>query len=188
MDALLCERVNDLRHSLFHLLNCLWAWGITKSYKEQGLDYREARELSWYPSWSNSLWEGWSCGLVHCPAGNATDSIWRVLASSDRISCWTPFKSQHSNPNPLVNQLWCIDILTPPHLPSSLTDSLPSWNLLCHSNWCSIHARMSNRSLKHSIRFRGIFPSFQRNFIAYCYSSRPDWLHFWNSPAATISL
>ena len=23
MDVLLCERVNDLRHSLFHLLNCL---------------------------------------------------------------------------------------------------------------------------------------------------------------------
>ena len=23
MEVLLCERVNDLRHSLFHLLNCL---------------------------------------------------------------------------------------------------------------------------------------------------------------------
>ena len=32
MEVLLCERVNDLRHSLFHLLNCL--------------DYKEAEELS----------------------------------------------------------------------------------------------------------------------------------------------
>ena len=32
MEVLLCEHVNDLRHSLFHLLNSL----ITKSHKEQG--------------------------------------------------------------------------------------------------------------------------------------------------------
>ena len=82
----------------------LWAQGITKSHREQGLDYREAEELSWCPSWSNSLWQGWSCGLVHCPGGNATDPIWRVLASSDGISSWTPLKPQHSNPNPLANQ------------------------------------------------------------------------------------
>ena len=72
----------------------LWAWGITKSHREQGLDYREAEELSWCPSWSNSLWQGWSCGLMHCPGGNATEPIWRVLASSDGISSWTPLKPQ----------------------------------------------------------------------------------------------
>ena len=65
--------------------------------------------MSWCPSWSNSLWQGWSCGLVHCSGGNTTDLIWRVLASS-----WTPLKPQHSNPNPLANQLWCIDFVTPP--------------------------------------------------------------------------
>ena len=92
----------------------LWAKGKTKSHREKGLDYREAEELSWCPSMSNSLWRGWSCGLVHCPAGNATDPIWRVMTSSDGISSWTPLKSQHSNPNPLANQLWCIDCLTPP--------------------------------------------------------------------------
>ena len=42
----------------------LWAWGISKSHREQGLDYREGEQLSWCPSWSNSLWRGWSCGLV----------------------------------------------------------------------------------------------------------------------------
>ena len=71
---------------------------ITKSHREQGLDYREAEELSWCPFCSNSLWQGWSCGLVHCPGGNATDPIWRVLASSLGISSWTPLKPQHSIP------------------------------------------------------------------------------------------
>ena len=75
-----------------------WALGITKSYREQCLDYREGKELSWCPSWSSSLWQGWSCGLVHCPARNATEPIWRVLASSDGISSWTPLKPQHSIP------------------------------------------------------------------------------------------
>ena len=62
------------------------------------MDYREAEELSWCPSWSNSLWQGCSCGLVHCPGGNATNLIWRVLASSDGIYSWTPLKPQHSIP------------------------------------------------------------------------------------------
>ncbi len=45
---------------------------------------------------------------------NATDPIWRVLALSNGISCWTPLKPQHSNFNPLAYQLWGIDFLTPP--------------------------------------------------------------------------
>ena len=66
-EVILCERVNDLPHSLFHLLNCLittaskffpWALGITKSHREHCLDYKEAEEMSWCPSWSNSLGEG----------------------------------------------------------------------------------------------------------------------------------
>ena len=73
---------------------------MIKSNKEQGLDYREGEELSWCPCSSNSLWQGWSCGMEHCPAGNSTDPIWRVLASSDRISSWPPLKPQHINPNP----------------------------------------------------------------------------------------
>ena len=48
MDALLCERVNDLRHNLFQLSHndSLWAKEITKSHREQGFHYREAEELS----------------------------------------------------------------------------------------------------------------------------------------------
>ena len=126
--------------------------------------------MSWCPSWSNSLWQGWRCGLVHCPGGNATDPIWRVLASSLGISCWTPLKTQHSdpNPNPLANQLRCIDFLTPP-TPLIIPHRLPGFleSLMPLKNSCSIHARCSKSSLKHSIRLCGILPSLKQNFIAY---------------------
>ena len=72
---------------------------------EQGLDYSKCEELSRCPSWSNSLWQGWSCGLVHYPAGNATDPVWRALVSSDGISPWTPLKPHYSNPNPKPSPL-----------------------------------------------------------------------------------
>ena len=186
MEVLLYERVNDLRHSLFPQLSHndnLWALGITKSHKEQGLDCREAEELSWCPSWSHSLWQGWSCGLVHCPGGNATDQIWRVLASSDGISSWTPLKPQHSNPNPnrLANQLWCIDFLTHP-TPLIIPHRLPGFleSLMPLKNWCSIHARCYKSSLNHSICFCGIFSKFKTDF--YCIS------FFWNSLAVLIRL
>ena len=70
---------------------------------------------------------------------------------------------QHSNPNPLGNQLWCIDFLTliiPHRLPAFLE--------------CSIHAKWSKSSLKHSIHFCGIFSSLKHNFIAYCSSKVSD--------------
>ena len=154
MEVLLCERVNDLRQ------------------EEQSLDYREPEELFWCPSWSNSLWQGWSCGLVHCPARNATDPIWRELASSRGISSWTPLKSQYSNPNPnpLANQLWWTDFLTPP-TPLIIPHRLPAFfeSLMPLKNWCSIYARWFKSSLKHSIRFCGsIFSKFKTEF--YCIS------------------
>ena len=177
MEVLLCELVNDLRvndHTLFNLLNCLITTASeTKSQREQGLDYKEAEELSWCPSWSNSQWQRWSYRLVHCPGGNATDPIWRVLAPSDGISSWTPLKPQHSNPNlnpnPLANQLWSIDFLTPSTrviIPYRLPDFLKS--LMPLKNRCSIHARCSKSSLKHSIRFCCIFSKFKTEF--YCIS------------------
>ena len=130
----------------------LLAEGITKSHWEQGLDYREGEKLSWCPSWSNSLWQEWSCGLVHCPGGNATDPISRVLASSDGISSWTSLKPHHNNPNPnpLSHQLWSIDFLTPP-IPLIIPHWLPAFleSLMPLKNWCSIHARWSKSSLWH---------------------------------------
>ena len=142
---------------------------MSKSYKEQGLDYRDGEELSWCPSWSNSLWHGWSCGLVHRPGRNATDPIWRVLASSYGISSWTPLKPQHRNPNSLANQLCCIDFFTPP-TPLIIPHRLPAFleSLMPLKNWCLIHARWSKSRLKHSIRFCSIFSKFKTEF--YCIS------------------
>ena len=114
---------------------------------------------------------------MHCPGGNATDPIWRVLASSLGISSWTPLKPQHSNPNskPLANQLWCIDFLTPP-TPLIIPYRLPAFfeSLMPLKNWCSIHARCSKSIPYISVAF---VSSFKQNFIAYCsskVSSRPD--------------
>ena len=136
----------------------------------------EAEELSWCPSLSNSLGQGWSCGLVHCPGGNATDPIWRVLGSSQGISPWTPLKPQHSNPNPkpLANQLWSIDFLTP-FTPLITPHRLPAFleSLMSFKNWCSIHAIFSKSSRKHSIRFCGIFSKFKTEF--YCISFFYPW-------------
>ena len=153
---------------------------MTKCHREQSLDYWKGEELSWCPSWSNSLWQGWSCGLVYYPAGNTIDPISRVLASSLGISSWTPLKSQHSNPNlnPLANQMWCFDFLTLP-TPFIIPHRLPAFleSLMPLKNRCSIPARWSKSSLKHSIRFYVIFPNLKQNFITYRsskVSSRPD--------------
>ena len=142
-------------------------------HREHGQDYREGGELSWCPSWSNSLWQGWSCGLVYCPGGNATDPIWRVLASSLGISSGTPLKPQHSSPNP---NPWPINsgVLTSlllPHLSSSLTDSLPSLNLLCHSK-TDAGFMQDGRQAVWSIPYISVafLPSLKQNFIAYRYS------------------
>ena len=142
--------------------------GNNQKHGEQGLGNRKAEELSWCTSCANSQWQWCSNGLVHCPVGNATDPIWRVLASSDGISCWTPLKPQHSNPNPLANQLWCIDFLTTP-TPLIIPHRLPALleSLMPLKNWCSIHARWSKSSLKYSICFCGIFPSLKQ---FYCIS------------------
>ena len=140
----------------------------------------EGEELSWCPSWSNSLWQGWSCGLVHCLGGNATDPIWRVLASSQGISSWTPLKPQHSNPNPnsLANQLWCIDFLTP-STPLIIPHRLPAFieylTPLKTDVWFMQDGRKAVWSIPYV--FVAFFPSLKQNFIVYRsfkVSSRPD--------------
>ena len=142
MEVLLCERVNDLRHSLFRLLNCLITkvcelrkW--PKKHMEQGLDYREGEQLSWCPSCSNSLWQIWSCGLVHCPGSKCKRPDLKSAGLFDGISSLTPLKPHIVTLTPTLT-LWpinsgCLTSLLLPHLSSSLTDSLPSLNRLCLS-------------------------------------------------------
>ena len=65
-----------------------------------------------------------------------------------------------------------------PHHSSSLTDSLPSLNLLCHSKtnaWFMQDAPKAVWSIPYI--FVAFFPSLKQNFIAYCsskVSSHPD--------------
>ena len=121
-----------------------------------------------------SLRRGLSCGLVHCPRGNATDPIWRVLASSDGISSW------NLNIETLTLTLWPINsgVLTSlllPQLSSSLTDSLPSLNLFCHSK-TDARFMQDGRKAAWSILYVSVafFPGLNQNFIAYRSSKVSD--------------
>ena len=127
--------------------------------------------------------------------------LWTGALSSWKWS-WPDLKSTGLFPRKLfVNSLkastltlWPINsgVLTSlllPHLSSSLTDSLPSLNLLCHSK---TDARFVEDAPKAVWSFPYvsvvIFPSLNQNFIAYRssnVSSRPDYIfeihHLWQS-------
>ena len=97
--------------------------------------------------------------------------IFRIFCSSRIIVCTVPTLTSNCALIVSIDTrrslsmkffIWPInfDVLTSsflPHLSSSLTDSLPSFeSLMLHKNWCSIRAKWSKSSLKHSIRFCGI--------------------------------
>ena len=135
---------------------------------------------AWCPSWSNSQWQEWSCGLMYCPGGNTTDPIWRVLASSDGISSWTTLKPQHSNPKPTLT-LWPINSgVWLPYF--SLTSHHPSQSpclpWICYATQklmldsCKMIQKQSEKNIPYfSVAF---FPSLEQNFIAYR-SSKVSW-------------
>ena len=116
---------------------------------------------------------------MHCPAGNATDPIWRVLVSSDRISSWTPLKPQHSNPNPnpLANQLWSIDFLALP-TPLIIPHRLPwlPWISYATQKLMLDLCKMLQKQSKtfHTFLWHHFFPSLKQNFIAYRSSKVSD--------------
>ena len=157
------------RQSLFHLPNCL----ITTA--------SELRE--WPKVTGSNVWDIGTgrnhldphLGQMVCDKDGVVDwCIVLVEMSLTRFEeCWalpteslpgTPLKPQHSipNPNPLAKQLLCIEFLTPPTLfiiPHTLAAFFES--LKPFKNLCSIHARSSKSSLKHSVRFCGIFSKFK---------------------------
>ena len=132
------------------------------------------------------LWTGalswWKC---HWPD-------YRVLASSDGISSWTPLKPQHSNPNPnpLANQLWCIDSLTHPtlliipyRLPAFLESlmmldsylSIPFFHLsIYQSIW--LHCRLGMLNTPTASLLRG---KPQTSVLDMTLNHRLLRLHFW---------
>ena len=124
------------------------------------------------------MWQGRSCGSVFCPGRYATDPIWRVLATSDGIFLLNSLKTSTQ-----TQTLWRINsgVLTYSllaHLSSSLTDSLPSLNLLCHTKTDARFMHDGRKAL-WSIPYVSLafFPSLKQNFIAYRsskVSSRPN--------------
>ena len=103
--------------------------------------------------------------------------------------CWPlPTKSLPEPPKNLnivtltvTLTLWPINSgvtsLLPPHLSSSLTDSLPSLNLLCHSK-TDTRFMQDGRKAVWSILYVSVafFPSLKQNFIAYRSSKVSDCL------------
>ena len=81
-------------------------------------------------------------------------------------------------PNPLANQHWCIDFLTPPTL-LIIPHWLPAFlDLLCHSK-TDARFMQDGRKAVWSIPYVSVafFPSLKQNFITYHsskVSSRPD--------------
>ena len=83
-----------------------------------------------------------------------------ALNNLQRLIC---HKTQQTKPNQTI---WCIDFLTPP-TPLIIPHRLPAFleSLMPLKNWCSIHARCSKSSLKHSIDFCGIFSKFKTTLL-----------------------
>ena len=183
MEVLLCERVNDLRHSLFHL-NCT----ITTASEVREEPKVTGSKVTTIGRVRNCLGQivcdkdgvvDWCIVLLEIPL-TRFEECWPL----PKESIWTPLKLQHSNPNPnpLANQLWCSDFLTPPR-PLIIPHRLPAFleSLMPLKNRCLIHARLFKSSLKPSIRFCGIFffVSLKQNSIAYPSSKvspRQDWI------------
>ena len=113
---------------------------------------------------------------MYCPNGNATDPIWRVLASSLGISCWTPLKPQHSDPNPNPLVYWLPYSSYTSHHPSQ-TPCLP-WIPDVTQKLMLSSCKMLQKQSEAFHTFLWYFvPSLKQNFIAYRsskVSSRPD--------------
>ena len=121
--------------------------------------------------------------------GTNFTQIFRIFSSSRIIVCTVPTLTSncalYRHTTVLIHeilylayQLWCSDFLTPP-TPLIIPHRLPAFleSLMPLKNSCSIHARCSKSSLKHSIRYVAFFLSLKYNFIAYRssnVSSRPE--------------
>ena len=144
------------------------------------MDYREDDKLSWCPSWS-----------IVCDKDGVVD--WCIVLMEMPLTqfeecCPLPTESlpelhQNLQIQTLTLTFWPINygLLTSlllPDLSSSLTDSLPSPNLLCHFKTDVQFMQDGSKSV-WSIPYVSVsfFPSLKHNFIAYCsskVSSRPD--------------
>ena len=187
MEVLLCERVTDFRHSLFHLLNCLITTGS---------------ELREFPKVIGS--KVWTIRRVR----NRLDAhLGQIVCDKDGVGDWcivqmemplTRFEECWPLPTESLPELpWNLYIVTLtlthrpinssvltsvhfPHLSSSLTDSLPSLNLL-RSSKTDVQFMQDGRKAVWSILYVSLayFLSLKQNCIAYRsfkVSSHPDYI------------
>ena len=116
-----------------------------------------------------------SSRIIVCTVPTLTSNCALIVSIDTRQSLSMKFFIWPINSGVLISLL-LLHLIIPHRLPAFLESLMPL------KNWCSIHARRSKKkkkkkSLKHSIRFCGIFPSLKQNFIAYHsykVSSRPD--------------
>ena len=115
---------------------------------EQGLGNTESEELSWCPSCPNNLRQGWSAGLF--PRNLMLNSLIIVTLT---LTLW-PFNS-----GALTSSLL-------PHLSSSVTDSLPFLNPLCHSKTDARFLQDAPKAV-WSIPYVSVafFPSLKQNLL-----------------------
>ena len=181
MEVLLCERVNDLRHSLFHFLHCL----ITTASELREKTKVTGSKVSTIGRVTNCL--DFHLGQIVCDKDGVVD--WCIILVEMPLTrfeeCWPFLTELPSNLNivTLTITLWPINsgVLTSLlllHLSSSLTDSLAYLNLLCHSKTDARFMQDDRKavwSIPHiSVAF---FTSLKQNLIAYRsskMSSRPD--------------
>ena len=169
-----------------------WSLGHSSrsTFHRRSPEHEELWKLNWSarpsPSWQRLSF--WSLSTL----GTNFAQIFRIFSSSRITVCIVPtltlncaliFSIDTRRSLSKKFFIWPINsgvltFLLLPHLSSSLTDSLPSLNLLCHSN---TDARFMQDGLKAvwSIPYVSalFFPSWKHNSIAYSsskVSSRPD--------------
>ena len=186
MEVFLCERVNDLRYSLFHLLNCL----ITAASERREWS-KVTRSKVWAIGTARNSLDAY-LGHIVCGKDGVVD--WCIVLVEMPLTrfeeCWPlPKESLPGLPLnlniitlTLTLTVWTINcgVLTSlllPHLSLSLTDSLPSLNLLCHSKTDS-QVMQDAPKVVWSIPYVSVafFSSLKHNFIEYCSSKVSDWI------------
>ena len=181
--------IKSLWEDLLCLASLVWesqhastgnSWSQGHSFHHRSPEHQELRDLNW--SARPSPWfhdKVFLSDLLWAPLGQTSRKStassfpfdW-VYSSHTDIKLCTYCLYKHTTELIheilyLANQLWCIDFLIPP-TPLIISHRLPAFleYLMPLKNWCSIHARWSKSSLKHSIRFCGIFSKFKTKF--YC--------------------
>ena len=189
MEVLLCERVNDLCHSIFHHLNCL----ITTVSELRELAKVTGSKISTIGRLRDCV--DAHLGQIVCDKDGVVD--WWIVLQKIPLTRFQenwplryeslPELPKNNNIVTLTLTLWPIDsgVLTSlllPHLLPSFTDSLPSLNLFCHSK-TDAHFMQDGQKAVWSIPYVSVaFSPSLKQF--YCISFfLVSSLHFFNSPA-----